>query len=93
MNSNLFDHRALGRRRVAPERTSDPKGHEAAPGGPGGWLGVLAEPGEAGGWLKDGAIVIAETGDDEALAAEGFVLRDTRKYGETAVHIFAASSV
>ena len=47
----------------------------------------------AGGWLKDGAIVIAETGDDEALAAEGFVLRDTRNYGETAVHIFAASSV
>ena len=47
----------------------------------------------AGGWLSDGAIVIAETGEGEALAAEGFALRDTRNYGETAVHIFAASSV
>ena len=46
----------------------------------------------AGGWLKDRAIVIAEAGENETIAAEGFAPLDCRSYGETAVHIFAASS-
>ncbi|HEY0302845.1 MAG TPA: 16S rRNA (guanine(966)-N(2))-methyltransferase RsmD [Rhizomicrobium sp.] len=46
----------------------------------------------AGAWLAPGAVVIAETGEDEALAAEGFALLDRRSYGETAIHILAASS-
>ena len=44
------------------------------------------------GWLGDGAVVVAETGAEEALAAEGYALLDTRSYGETQVHILAASS-
>lgn len=46
----------------------------------------------AGSWMSDGSIVIAETGEDESLAPEGFRLLNSRSYGETAVHIFAASS-
>jgi len=46
----------------------------------------------AGGWLTPGALVVAETADDEALGAEGYRLLDRRSYGETAVHILTASS-
>jgi 16S rRNA (guanine966-N2)-methyltransferase len=45
-----------------------------------------------GGWLTANALVVAETGEDETLAPEGFRLFDSRSYGETAVHMFAASS-
>ncbi|MEJ0026366.1 MAG: 16S rRNA (guanine(966)-N(2))-methyltransferase RsmD [Rhizomicrobium sp.] len=42
-----------------------------------------------GGWLAPGAVVVAETAADEALAAPaGFRALDTRSYGETALHIF-----
>lgn len=46
----------------------------------------------AGGWMSDGGIVIAETGEDESLDAEGFRLLSSRSYGETALHILAVSS-
>jgi 16S rRNA (guanine966-N2)-methyltransferase len=46
----------------------------------------------AGGWLAPGALAIAETAADETIAApNGFTLRDTRAYGETALYIFASS--
>ncbi|MEI9886407.1 MAG: 16S rRNA (guanine(966)-N(2))-methyltransferase RsmD [Rhizomicrobium sp.] len=45
-----------------------------------------------GGWLASEAIVVAETGEDETLDAEGYRLLDRRSYGETAIHILAASS-
>ncbi len=46
----------------------------------------------AGGWLAPGALAIAETAADETvLAPDGFTLRDTRVYGETALYIFASS--
>jgi 16S rRNA (guanine966-N2)-methyltransferase len=45
-----------------------------------------------GGWLRPDAIIVAETGEDEALAAEGLRPLDSRNYGDTAVHMFAASS-
>ena len=44
-----------------------------------------------GEWLAPGAIVIAETAQDETLSAPaGLTPRDRRVYGETAIHIFAA---
>ena len=46
----------------------------------------------SGGWLAPGALVVAETAEDEALSAEGYRLLDRRAYGETAVHIFTLSS-
>jgi 16S rRNA (guanine966-N2)-methyltransferase len=47
----------------------------------------------AGGWLAPGALAIAETAADETIAApDGFRLRDTRSYGETALYIFTSSS-
>jgi 16S rRNA (guanine966-N2)-methyltransferase len=45
-----------------------------------------------GGWLAPGAVLVAETADGETFAAEGFAALDTRVYGETAVHIFGAST-
>jgi 16S rRNA (guanine966-N2)-methyltransferase len=46
----------------------------------------------AGGWLAPGALAIAETAADETIAApNGFVLRDRRSYGETALYIFTSS--
>jgi 16S rRNA (guanine966-N2)-methyltransferase len=45
-----------------------------------------------GGWLTADAIIVAETGDEKKLAVEGLRRLDSRTYGETAVHIFAASS-
>lgn len=44
-----------------------------------------------GGWLRPGALVIAETAEDETLDASGFTPLDRRVYGETAVHIFTPS--
>jgi 16S rRNA (guanine966-N2)-methyltransferase len=44
-----------------------------------------------GGWLRRGALLIAETAEDETLEAPGFTSLDRRVYGETAVHIFAVS--
>jgi len=44
-----------------------------------------------GGWLTVDAIVVAETAEDETLAAPGFRPLDSRSYGETAVHIFTPS--
>ncbi len=38
-----------------------------------------------GGWLAANAILIAETGEDEAVAVEGFEVLDERTYGETRV--------
>lgn len=46
----------------------------------------------AGAWLTPGALVIAETGEDETLDAPGFTALDRRVYGETAVHILSVSS-
>jgi 16S rRNA (guanine966-N2)-methyltransferase len=47
----------------------------------------------AGGWLAPDALAIAETAADETTQTpSGFALRDTRSYGETAVHIYSASS-
>jgi 16S rRNA (guanine966-N2)-methyltransferase len=46
----------------------------------------------AGAWLTPGALVIAETAEDETLDAPGFVALDRRVYGETAVHILSVSS-
>jgi 16S rRNA (guanine966-N2)-methyltransferase len=45
----------------------------------------------AGGWLAPKALAIAETAEEENIAAEGFALLDRRVYGETAVQIFAIS--
>jgi 16S rRNA (guanine966-N2)-methyltransferase len=45
-----------------------------------------------GGWLTADAVVVAEAAADETLSAEGLRPLDSRSYGETAVHIFAASS-
>lgn len=46
----------------------------------------------AHGWLAAGAIVVAETGADEALSPpEGFELRDERKIGAACVRIFSYS--
>jgi 16S rRNA (guanine966-N2)-methyltransferase len=44
-----------------------------------------------GGWLRPGALVLAETGEDETLEADGFNALGRRVYGETAVHIFTPS--
>jgi 16S rRNA (guanine966-N2)-methyltransferase len=46
----------------------------------------------AGGWLTPGALVVAETADDDVLDAQGYRLLDRRSYGETAVHILTVSS-
>jgi 16S rRNA (guanine966-N2)-methyltransferase len=46
----------------------------------------------AGGWLTTGAVIVAETGEGEALAVAGLRRLDSRSYGDTAVHMFAASS-
>ena len=46
-----------------------------------------------GGWLAPAAVAVVETAADEALEAEGWRVLDRRSHGETAVHIFAASSV
>lgn len=45
-----------------------------------------------GGWLVAGAVIVAETAAGETFAPEGFAAPDTRVYGETAVHIFGAST-
>lgn len=46
-----------------------------------------------GGWLAPDAVVVAETAADEALfLPPGLEHRNTRHYGETAVHILASSS-
>ncbi len=45
-----------------------------------------------GGWLAPDAVVVAETGEDEALASEGYRLLGRRSYGETALHIFGTSA-
>jgi 16S rRNA (guanine966-N2)-methyltransferase len=46
-----------------------------------------------GGWLSSEAVVVAETATDESLPQPpGLVCLDTRRYGETAVHILASSS-
>ena len=45
----------------------------------------------AGGWLSPKAIAIAETAEDETIAADGYEALDRRSYGETALHIFASS--
>jgi 16S rRNA (guanine966-N2)-methyltransferase len=47
----------------------------------------------AGGWLAAGAVVVAETGEDEALdLPPGLIAHERRVYGETALHILGASS-
>ncbi|MEI9994500.1 MAG: 16S rRNA (guanine(966)-N(2))-methyltransferase RsmD [Rhizomicrobium sp.] len=47
----------------------------------------------AGGWLAPDALIIIETASDETLAPpDGFRSVDSRNYGETAIHIFSASS-
>ena len=47
----------------------------------------------AGGWLAPGALAIAETAADETVETpDGYTRRDARSYGETAVHIYSASS-
>jgi 16S rRNA (guanine966-N2)-methyltransferase len=38
-----------------------------------------------GGWLAANAIIIAETAEDETVAADGFDVLDERNYGETRV--------
>jgi 16S rRNA (guanine966-N2)-methyltransferase len=44
-----------------------------------------------GGWLADGAIVVAETAEDETIPlAEGFTALDARVYGETKVLFLVA---
>jgi 16S rRNA (guanine966-N2)-methyltransferase len=46
-----------------------------------------------GGWLAPSALVIAETAADETIEiSSGYTLLDERSYGETAVHIYSASS-
>jgi len=46
-----------------------------------------------GGWLSPGAVVVAETAADETLPLpDGLQSLDTRRYGETALHILANSS-
>ena len=46
-----------------------------------------------GGWLADGAILIAETAEDEFLEPpHGFTLIETRTYGDTAVHFVSQST-
>jgi len=38
-----------------------------------------------GGWLAANALIIAETGENETIAVEGFEILDERTYGETRV--------
>jgi 16S rRNA (guanine966-N2)-methyltransferase len=46
-----------------------------------------------GGWLAPDALAIAETAADETVVVPaGYALLDERSYGETAVHIYRASS-
>jgi 16S rRNA (guanine966-N2)-methyltransferase len=45
-----------------------------------------------GGWLAAHALVIAETGEDETIAVEGFEILDERAYGETRVTFLRAST-
>ena len=51
-------------------------------------LASLAE----GGWLAPNALIVVEMAEDEPLSAPGFHVLDQRAYGDTAVHILAASS-
>jgi 16S rRNA (guanine966-N2)-methyltransferase len=51
-------------------------------------LASLAE----GGWPVPNALIVAETAEEEALSPPGYRVLDTRSYGDTAVHILAASS-
>lgn len=42
-----------------------------------------------GGWLAEGALIVAETAEDEGIpSTDGFVLCDERVYGDTAVRFF-----
>ena len=45
-----------------------------------------------GGWLEDGAVIVAETAeDDDVLFADGFTKFDERLYGDTRVVFLAAT--
>jgi 16S rRNA (guanine966-N2)-methyltransferase len=39
----------------------------------------------SGGWLAEGAVVVAETGEDESVEGTGYTRVDERTYGETRV--------
>jgi 16S rRNA (guanine966-N2)-methyltransferase len=44
-------------------------------------LAALSE----GGWLADGALLVAETAEEESLSASGYSIPDARRYGDTRV--------
>ena len=44
----------------------------------------------AGGWLAAKALIVAESAEDEAIAADGFDILDERTYGETRVSFLKA---
>ena len=43
-----------------------------------------------GGWLAANALIVAETGENEAVAVDGFEMLDERVYGETRVTFLRA---
>ena len=44
-----------------------------------------------GGWLAANAVLVAESAEDEEIAADGFKILDERNYGETRVTVLRAS--
>ena len=51
---------------------------------------ALAALDEAG-WIAPGALLVAETGAEEALAAPGFAVLDRRRIGAAAIHMLRAA--
>jgi 16S rRNA (guanine966-N2)-methyltransferase len=46
---------------------------------------------DGAGWIAPGALLVAETGAEESLAAPGFVVLDRRRIGLAAIHMLRAA--